>query len=196
MYIYISWMPFYTKQTSEHLYKTFCVLNKAVNELRLVFLSFFFWPAWSKCTANIVFRRLQVVRLGDFHGLQGDGGEDVVGALRYPALGRPVEGGSLHAGLLQLRVAGRVQVHLGQLECDRSGRLFKAAKGSGHPVIDNECEGHPSATTFLCNASQFPHRLKLLYSGRSARGSSGGIFSWMLSARLGSLRISWSHGEW
>lgn len=139
---------------------------------------------------------LQVVRLWDFHGLQGDGGDDVVGALRYPTLGRPVEGGSHHAGLLQLRVAGRVQVHLGQLECDRPGRLLKAAEGSGHPVIDTECEGRPFITTVLRNASPFPHRLKLLYSGRSARGSSGGIFSWMVSARLGSLRISWSHGEW
>lgn len=60
-----------------------------------------------------------------------------MGALRYPALRRPVEGGSLHAGLLQLRVAGRVQVHLGQLERDGPGRLLKAAEGSGHPVIDS-----------------------------------------------------------
>lgn len=139
---------------------------------------------------------LQVFRLWDFHGLQGDGGEDVVGALRYPTLGRPVEGGSLHAGLLQLWVAGRVQVYLRQLECDRPGRLLKAAEGSGHPVIDKECEGHPFITNVFHNTSSFPHRLKLLYSGRSALGSSGGIFSWMVSARFGSLRISWSHGEW
>lgn len=51
MYIYISWMPFYTKQTASRLYKTFCVLSKAVNELRLVFF-LFFCPAWSKCTAS------------------------------------------------------------------------------------------------------------------------------------------------
>lgn len=98
-------------------------------------------------------RCLQVFRLWDFHGLQGDGGEDVVGALRYPTLGRPVEGGSLDAGLLQLRVAGRVKVHLRQLECDRPGRLLKAAEGSGHPVIDKECEGRPFITTVLRNAS-------------------------------------------
>lgn len=190
-------MPLYTKQTSSHLYKTCCVLNKAVNELCLVFCCCccccFLLGLFKEYSQH---RCLQVFRLWDFHGLQGDGGEDVVGALSYPTLGRPVEGGSLHAGLLQLRVAGRVQVHLRQLECDRPGRLLKAAKGSGHPVIDKECEGRPFITTVLRNASPCPHRLKLLYSGRSVRGSSGGIFTWMVSARFGSLRISWSHGEW
>lgn len=41
-----------------------------------------------------------------------------------------------------------------------------------------------------------PHRLKLLYSGRFGRGSGPGILSLMVSARLGSLRISCSQGEW
>lgn len=45
-----------------------------------------------------------------------------------------------------------------------------------------------------CTVSQstslFPHRLKHLYSGRSGRGSGGGILSLRDSARLGSLRIA------
>lgn len=41
-------MPFYTKQTASRLYKTCCVLSRAVNVLRLVVFFLFFCPAWSE----------------------------------------------------------------------------------------------------------------------------------------------------
>lgn len=81
---------------------------------------------------------LQVVRLWDSHGLQGHGGHDHVGALRYPALGCPVEGGPLGARLLQLWVTGGVQVQHRQLEGDRPGGFVKAAKRSGHPEMETK----------------------------------------------------------
>lgn len=58
-----------------------------------------------------------------------------MGALRYPSLGRPVEGGALYPRLLELWVSGWVQVHLWQFECDSSGSFLKAAKRGGNPVI-------------------------------------------------------------
>lgn len=82
---------------------------------------------------------LKVIRLWDIDGFQGNGRQDQMGALRYPSLGCPVEGGPLHPRLLQLWVTWRVQIHLRQLECDSSGSLVKAAKRSGHPAIDIEC---------------------------------------------------------
>ena len=63
-----------------------------------------------------------------------------MGALRYPPTGRPVEGGSLHPGLLQLGVLEGVQVYLRELESDSSGSFVKSPKRSGNPVNDIKCE--------------------------------------------------------
>lgn len=83
---------------------------------------------------------LQVIGLRDVNGLHGHSGQDQRSALRYPPLGHPIKGGSFHSGLLQLVVPGRVQVQLGELECDSSGSFVKATKRSGDPVIAVKCD--------------------------------------------------------
>lgn len=137
---------------------------------------------------------LQVLRLWDADGLQGDGGHQHVASLSYPALSRPVEAGPLQPCRLQLRETGRLQLQLGKLEGDAFGSFVEAAEGSGHPVGKSGLEW----SSGRCAEAKLPrpHRLKLLYSGRFGRGSGAGILTWMLSARVGSLRISWSQGEW
>lgn len=78
---------------------------------------------------------LQVIGLWDIHGLQGDSGQDQMGALGYPSLGCPVEGGPLHPWLLELWESERVQVDLWEFERDRSGGFVEASVRSGNPAI-------------------------------------------------------------
>ena len=64
-------------------------------------------------------------------------GDEGAGSVRDPALGRAVEGGPQGLGLLELRVAGWVQVHLRDLEADPLGRSLKASERGGHPGNTN-----------------------------------------------------------
>ena len=77
---------------------------------------------------------LEVLRLWDPLGLHGRAvGDEGAGPVRDPTLGRPVEGGPQGLRLLELGVAGRVQVHLRQLEADPLGRTLEAPERGGHP---------------------------------------------------------------
>ena len=59
-----------------------------------------------------------------------------MGALGYPTLGCPVEGGPLYPRLLELWVSEQAQVYLREFERDSSGSFVEAAIRSGNPAIE------------------------------------------------------------